>query len=262
MNLLSSFVESFFFQCDNRSYWIPQHFGLKGEYFFAESPEKKKRISAGLICHPDVEPKATVLYFYAGLRNWQFNLPQVLYLLLSGYQVAVFDYAGAGASEGSLTLDGIGEDAQIVLDYLKAHQKYQGKLLIFAQGVGCDAALRLCHANENDVGALVMESPYHSRKGWLLDHWGPIVGDMASWALKTETPEPKDIVTELSIPTLVFFPERNSYLPEKQKKAFIGLLNNPAAAVTVPKKDYLAVFTGDRNREQDKALNFFEKHLT
>ena len=47
MNLLSSFVESFFFQCDNRSYWIPQHFGLKGEYFFAESPEKKKRISAG-----------------------------------------------------------------------------------------------------------------------------------------------------------------------------------------------------------------------
>lgn len=261
MNLLSSFVESFFFQCDNRSYWIPQHFGLKGEYFFAESPEKKKRISAGLICHPDVEPKATVLYFYAGLRNWQFNLPQVLYLLLSGYQVAVFDYAGAGASEGSLTLDGIGEDAQIVLDYLKAHQKYQGKLFVFAQGVGCDAALRLCEANVNDIGALVMESPYHSRKGWLLDHWGPIVGDLASWALKTETLEPKDIVSDLSIPTLVFFPERNSFLPEKQKKAFIGLLNNPAAVATVPKKDYLAVFTGDRNQQQDKALNFFEKHL-
>lgn len=221
MNLLSSFIESFFFQCDNRSYWIPQHFGLAGKYFFAEAADKKKRISAGLIRHPDVQSAPTVLYFYAGLRNWQFNLPQILYLLLSGYQVVVFDYAGAGASEGPLSLDGMSEDARLVFEHSKKNRIFEGKISVFAQGVGCDAALRFCLTYPTEVSALILESPYYSRKGWLQDHWGPMVGDFAAWSLKTHSPEPKDIIPQLTVPTLVFFPGKNLYLPEKQKQLFI-----------------------------------------
>ena len=151
MSILSSFVESFVFQCNNRSYWIPQHFGLTGEYFFAEDARAKKRISAGIIKHPDAEHiKGTVLYFYAGVCNWQYNLPQVLFLLFSGYQVVVFDYAGAGASEGSLTIDGMSEDAQAVFNHLKSTHKIEGKIAVFAQGIGCDAAIRFCSENADE----------------------------------------------------------------------------------------------------------------
>ena len=262
MSILSSFVESFVFQCNNRSYWIPQHFGLTGEYFFAEDARAKKRISAGIIKHPEAEHiKGTVLYFYAGVCNWQYNLPQVLFLLFSGYQVVVFDYAGAGASEGSLTIDGLTEDAQAVFNLLKSAHKIEGKIAVFAQGIGCDAAIRFCSENADQVAALAMESPYASRKGWMRDHWGPLIGDLMANCLSCRTADAQTLVPNLKTPMMVFFPANNLYLPEKQKQAFIKLLDARTRVVDVPKKSYLAVFTGDCNKEQMEVVHFFERHL-
>ena len=65
----------------------------------------------------------------------------------------------------------------------------------------------------------------------------------------------------MKTPMMVFFPANNLYLPEKQKQAFIKLLDARTRVVDVPKKSYLAVFTGDCNKEQMEVVHFFERHL-
>jgi pimeloyl-ACP methyl ester carboxylesterase len=89
-------------------------------------------------------------------------------LVLSGYNVVLFDTRGTGQSGGA----GIGfgtieaEDVLAVVDYLPQLIAPQGHVAVWGLGTGADAAI-LAAARSPRIGAVIADSPYASPEAYL-----------------------------------------------------------------------------------------------
>ncbi|HIU83963.1 MAG TPA: alpha/beta fold hydrolase [Candidatus Aphodousia gallistercoris] len=257
MSFLSEFIEGILFKNDHRNYWRPQHFGMIGEPFKVKNSSDLS-IEGVLLKPIDVEVKGTVLFFESAHYNLQFHLPQVSCLCRKGYRVIMFDYSGFGGSEGKPSFNGLANDAECVFKWVATRFK-QDKLIFFAQGIGCDVALQLYKRHEDKVAGLILESAYASRKGWIKDRWGPVIGDFAASCLKCSAPEPSAILPFVKVPVLMVFPGRDNYIHSAQRKALLKILPKSAEILKVPEAKFLSVFVGKPNRWHDALLNFISK---
>ena len=178
MGLLSSFVEGFFFNTDNRTYWRPHHFGLKAKNFKVDT-HTGHSVSGLVLENKKKETLGTVFFFPAALYNSSFNLGQAAFLADHGFNVLVFDYSGCGNSEGNNSLAQLLDDAQSVFSWFKQSEYYRGKIALFAQALGCDAALQFYSQHNSDVCGVALESCYATRRVLIKVRWGPHFGDFA-----------------------------------------------------------------------------------
>lgn len=258
--MFGKFFESLFFSTDSRSYWKPEHYGLKGVGF------KSKTVSGHEIDGLVLQPKgaaaadgALIMFFHAAKFNREFNLPQAAFFAMKGYRVVLFDYSGCGMSDGDTTLDGLLKDGEAVLSWLDASEFSNKKLILFAQGIGCDAALQLCDAHKDRVLGLILESPYASRKGWAKDRWGPVLGDIAAHGLEYQAREPEEILSELEIPAVILFPEKDTFIHSQQRKAVIAAASDKVEIWKVPKLRFLGIFGGAENEWHRAVLKWTGK---
>lgn len=70
----------------------------------------------GWLLRPKGEPLGTVLFLHGNAENVSTHVNSVLWLVLSGYRVVLFDYRGYGKSEGTATMDGVHTDALAAID--------------------------------------------------------------------------------------------------------------------------------------------------
>lgn len=179
MGLMSAFIEGFFFNTDNRTYWLPQHFGLKSKRFKV-SNSSDRNIAVLLLESKKKTTLGTIFFFPAAQYNSSFHLGQVAFLTDYGFQVLIYDYSGTGGSSGECSVGGLLADAESVYEWFKNSGYYNGKTALFGQALGCDAALQFFSKYERDICGLALESCYASRRGWIKDRWGPVIGDLAA----------------------------------------------------------------------------------
>lgn len=257
MGFMSGFVEGFFFNTDNRTYWLPQHFGLKAKRFKTTAAaghqlsglvlESKKKDSIG-----------TIFFFTPALYNVSFNIGQAAFLTDHGFNVLMFDYSGCGNSLGHSSIAGLLSDAQAVFGWFKQSEYYSGKVALFAQALGCDAALQFYSKNQADVCGLALESCYASRQGWIKDKWGPVIGDLAASQLNIDAIEPKDVLPTIRVPLIEIFPEKDTYIHSNQKSAVFNVTPKSAEIWNVSGAKSLAVFPQSVSN-QERLAHFFEK---
>ncbi len=247
MSFISSIAENAFFNVDRRSYWQCSHYGLKSQSFQYQS-QTGDVISGQILIPRTNKVKGTVFYCHSAQFNLEFNLPQVAFLCQEGYQVVMFDYAGSGQSTGEIELDGLLSDASAAFNWFMVSEFYTPTVTLFAQGVGCDAALQLYEKYPQAINAIVLESPYCTRKGWIIDRWGPVLGHIAASQLITLSHEPADIISSVRVPLLLIYPERDQHTHKAQKKALIKLLPSHAKIWDVAGKKFLGTF-GDKPNE-------------
>ena len=257
MAFFSDFIEGIIFKNDARRYWRAEHFGMTGESIKIKK-SATDTIDALMLKPSQSEVLGTVLFFESAHYNHQFHIPQVSYLCQQGFRVVMFDYSGFGLSSGKPSFDGLISDAECVYHWLKTHFNRE-KFLFFAQGIGCDVALRLYQKHSEDIAGLVLESAYSSRKGWIKDRWGPVVGDLAAAMLKSDAPEPYTILPFVKAPVLIVFPEKDNYVHDAQRKAVLKVIPKSAEMMRVPKAKFLGVFIGKPNVWHEKLLKFFLK---
>lgn len=257
MGLLSSFVEGFFFNTDNRIYWRPHHFGLKAKNFKVDT-HTGHSVSGLVLENKKKETIGTVFFFPAALYNSSFNLGQAAFLADHGFNVLVFDYSGCGNSEGNNSLAQLLDDAQSVFSWFKQSEYYRGKIALFAQALGCDAALQFYSQHNSDVCGVALESCYATRRGWIKDRWGPLIGDFAALQLDVKAIEPADILPSIRVPLLEIYPEKDTYVHAAQKKAVFDLTPKSAEIWTVAGAKSLNVFPQTAPNQQ-KLVNFFHK---
>ena len=101
---LNRIAEGLFFETDRRRYWDHRQFGLEGETF--ETPGPNGSVISGLwlkALPQDGKPlQGTVLYAHCCTRNMGFHLPQVSWLVPSGWNVILYDPEETGRSTGKL----------------------------------------------------------------------------------------------------------------------------------------------------------------
>ena len=150
------------------------------------------------------------------------------------------------------------DDAQSVFSWFKQSEYYRGKIALFAQALGCDAALQFYSQHNSDVCGVALESCYATRRGWIKDRWGPLIGDFAALQLDVKAIEPADILPSIRVPLLEIYPEKDTYVHAAQKKAVFDLTPKSAEIWTVAGAKSLNVFPQTAPNQQ-KLVNFFHK---
>ncbi len=171
-------VESLFFHPDAAIYTQPAQFGLAHEDVFFAAPDGS-RLHAWWL--PALgEAAGTVLHLHGNAANVSNHLPLVAHLPAAGFNVLMLDYRGFGRSAGTPTLDGVVEDAQAALGWLRTRAREReradkraevdaDRLIVYGHSLGGATALRLLAgdraAGRADVRLGVIESAFASYRG-------------------------------------------------------------------------------------------------
>ena len=260
MKAFSDFIEGFFFPSDRRDYWKPEHYGLKTQPLTVEHP-KGYRLDARVIQAKGKDLKGRVVALHSGLFNREFNLPQVLFWAQAGYEVVSFDYSGYGQSQGVSRVDGLLEDTEAVIRAYDQYCQVKMPYLLFAQGIGCDAALQYYDRHADRVAGLILESAYDTRRGWVKDRWGPVIGDIAAAAIHFAAPEPSEVLPRVHVPLMVVYPQSGRYIHKKQRTLVCEKLPAHAQLGLVPKTPSFGIFTVPDSLWQKNALKFAAKKV-
>ena len=261
MGFLSSFVENMCFKPDSQQYWKPEHYALRSIPFSA-SGSQERRIDGVVIpaqAVDGVRRPQTVVYFEPGICNREFNLPQAVHLAAGGFDLIVFDYSGFGISPGTPSIDGLLADAEAVFEWLDASSFKKPKYVLFGQGLGADAALQYCHAHPGKVEKLILESAYADRRAWLKERWGPVIGDIAARVLPCAAIEPEDALQTVKMPTLLIYPEKDTFVRGGQRKRMTSNLRKNVTVWAVPGARHLRVFTNPNALWSKKLREFIAR---
>jgi hypothetical protein len=264
MGAMSKFVEGFFFREDNRLYWRPDHFQWDESPF--EVRTKSGNIISGTVVRSRKFSEKTdaplVLYFHSAQFNYSYNLLQTEFLTDMGFRVAFFDYSGCGRSTGKISFANIEDDAEAVFSVLAekdASFRAKGRIILFGQGIGADAALHFYDRHPDKVFGLILEDVYASRKGWLKGHFGLVIGDIAAALLEPEGKTNGEILPKLKVPALIVWPEKSTYIFNGERKRVRALLNPKAKELMAPKARFLNVFVRPRAEVLTAVTEFLKK---
>ncbi len=263
MSYLSGFVESMFFRNDNRTYWMPHHFGLASE---------RLSTSTGGVSILILRPgngegqlsKGTILYFHPAQFNMSYNLIQVGWLADKGYTIVLFDYRGCGKSQGEISFASAYEDAELVHKKI-SEEKIAGantkELVLFGQGIGADTCLHFYRNHKQEVSAVILESAYATQSGWLKDRYGPVIGDLAAKLHQSQPIQPQDVISSVTCPLLIIEPEKDDFIRDGERKKVRKIAPEHAVFWRVLKKRYLGVFAGNLSDWHKQLEGFISEAL-
>lgn len=249
-DFVSQTVEGLFFECTTRRYWRFEHFGLQGEEGLLPMPAGASTEAPISYWFLPAQPndngpvRGTVLFCHAGTHSMGFHLPQISWLVPAGYNVLMFDYHGAGLSEGRPSLSGILEDARAMLTYAQSRPDVKGRpLALFGQGMGAFAAAVLAsEAKTGEIAAVVLESMYATHRGWMLRRYGPGIGHFCAAMLPTGVVNPIDALQAIRQPLAIVTPAKDQKTPEKEVDDVVHAAPAQREIWRVEGKKFLGVF--------------------
>ena len=261
MAFMTAFVESFFFNPDSRTYWHPNHYGLKSEAFLCKTSDGNQL--SGIVIPAQGKKvqtvKGTVLFFHAGTMNREYHLVQPIFMAEAGFNVAIFDYSGFGESTGKASLESLLPDGEAVIGFLDQSPWKQDRYVFFAQGEGCDAALQLADKHPARIASLILESCYATRRGWVKDRWGPVIGNVAASQIECKAVEPAEALSRVKVPLLLIYPGDDSFVHSSERKAAIAAVAGRAEVWNVPKAKFLGIFGGRPSEWHVALIRFVSK---
>lgn len=161
---LGGCAERFFFYPDQRTYTSPERFGLAAEDVEITGPEGERLHAWWLPARGAA--RGTVLHAHGNAANVSNHLPLVAWLPEAGFNVLSFDYRGYGRSTGSPSLDGVVDDTQAALAYLRRRPGIDPtRLLVLGQSLGGATALRAVAREPQGVRLLIVDSAFSSYRG-------------------------------------------------------------------------------------------------
>ncbi len=260
MGLFTGFVEDLFFHADSLQYWKPEHYGLRYVPFKAQTA--LGNTIDGIVLLPKKQenvPSRTVVYFNPAYFNREYCLPQVAFLAQAGFSVALFDYSGCGISTGKVSLGGLLTDAEAVFDWLDHSEFQKEQYVLFGQGLGGDAAMQYFHAHQNRVSGIVLESVYDSRRGWVKERWGPVIGDIAAKSIECAAINPGEALSQAKVPVVLIYPSEDTHVRKSERQRLIEHAPRKSAVWEAKGLRFLGVFGAQRNAWHDDLIKFIAK---
>lgn len=231
--LLAGCVQSLLYHPDRILYDTPARAGLKYEQVVFPSRDGTRLVGWFIPATAYADSKnarGTVIHYHGNAQNlsahWQF----VEWLPRRGFNVFVFDYRGYGASDGSPEPQGVFEDSDSALNYLRSRKDIDpGKLLVFGQSLGGANAIAVVGSgNRTGVKAIAIEAAFVS--------YSSIASDKLSGAgvLMDDTYSPDRYVAKLApLPFLLLHGTNDPVIPYAHAEKLFAKANEPKRLITV-----------------------------
>lgn len=176
--LLSGCAQQLFYQPDRVLYDTPQRVGLNFEEVNFKSKDGTRLtgwfIPARGYANP-LKAKGTVIHFHGNAQNLSAHWRFVEWMPERGYNLFAFDYRGYGRSAGQPDPQGVFDDANSALDYIRSRPDVDPqKLVVIGQSLGGANAIAVVGAgNRKGIRAVIIESSFYSYSSIANDKlWG------------------------------------------------------------------------------------------
>jgi fermentation-respiration switch protein FrsA (DUF1100 family) len=164
---LTGCVSSPFYHPDQVLYNTPESIGLRFEKVVFSSADGTL-LSGWFVPATGYQnprnAKGTVVHFHGNARNMSSHWRFVDWLPKQGFNVFVFDYRGYGASHGSPEPQGVFEDSNAALSYVRSREDVDPeRLIVFGQSLGGTNAIAVVGSgNRKGVRAVAIEATFFS----------------------------------------------------------------------------------------------------
>jgi len=157
-----------------------------------------KRASEKLDPRIPLDDDVTILFSHGTGGNMLYYWYRLAYYADMGFNVAMYDYRGYGASEGTTSEAAIYEDAATVYDYLRAKNEV-GEIVAAGYSMGGAPTSWLCSKQSGrEILACFMESAFASAERFLNEHDSKI----STWYVKSKMNN-EEHLKNVSIPVLL-----------------------------------------------------------
>ena len=261
---LSSCAQNAFYYPDRTNYGTPAQQGLRYEDVrFASkdgTPLHGWFVPAQCPAESSLHPaacaaRATVIHFHGNAQNLSAHWAAVRHLPAEGYNVFLFDYRGYGQSGGTPSQQGLFDDGNAALDYVRTRSDVdKEKLLVFGQSLGGTNAIAVVGAgNKAGVRAVAIESTFSSYSSIANDKLpgaGILVGNRYS---------ARRFVAQISlIPLLLMHGTADQVIPAKHSQILFELAQEPKQLILIPNGTHLGLF--GMGGYETQLLDFFNRH--
>ncbi|QDL56648.1 alpha/beta hydrolase [Rhodoferax aquaticus] len=255
-------LQSVFFQPDDVLYSTPGQQGLKYEDLVIVSPDGTKLaawfIPAIGVASPR-EAKGTVVHLHGNAQNMSAHWNYVAWLPAKGYNLLVFDYRGYGASQGEPDLQGVFDDSNAALNYVRNRKDMDpNRLLVLGQSLGgTNAIAAVGSGNRAGVKAMVIDATFYSYSAIASDKVsgaGALMDDRYSAANFIERIAP--------IPLLLLHGTADAVIPYSHAQRLLAKAREPKQLLTIDGAGHIEALSPRYGSVyQEAVLAFFAKAL-
>lgn len=178
--------------------------------------------------------RPTILFFHGNGQNISSHFYALYWLLDEGYDYLIFDYPGYGGSEGEPTPKSTVESGRLFYQWLKAHKRAVGPLVIFGQSLGGAVAMRTAAdlPQDEDLCLVIVDSTFASYQGVaksvLSRHWSTWPIQWLPYLVLSDTYAPKSYIEQISpIPLVVAHGKNDKVIEYKHGEEVFRLAREP-----------------------------------
>lgn len=185
--------------------------------------------------------KGTVILVHGNAGNLTGHWPSVNWLPQRGYNVFLFDYRGYGQSQGHPSPEGLFEDTQSAIAYVRQRPGVdERKLLVIGQSLGGNNAIAAVGAGERQgVCALVIDSTFYSYSS-MAD--SVLFG--AGLLMNNDYSAHRHVRAVAPVPILFIHGTADEIVPYEQGVRLFELASEPKQFVSVPDGTHIMAFSG------------------
>lgn len=258
--LLPSFAQNAFYYPDSVNYGTPNESGFP--YQPVEFTNKD-----GLILHGWFVPAkglnnpkdalGTVVHFHGNAQNMSAHWHGVKWLPEQGFNVFLFDYRGYGQSQGKPSQQGLFDDSNAALDYVRQRADVDAnKLLVFGQSLGGTNAIAVVGAgNRAGIKAVAIESTFSA--------YSDIANDKISGAgiLLRDTYSARHYIGKIApIPLLLLHGTNDNVIPHSHSQTLYDLAKEPKRLILINGGQHLNLPPFEPNYQRI-LIEFFRQSL-
>jgi hypothetical protein len=192
-----------------------------------------------------VPVQGTVLFLHGNAENISTHFANIYWLPRQGYQTYIFDYAGYGESEGSVSVDGIHRDiARMIRSVLHDTRVDPSRMYLMGQSLGASMALYTAGTPEFNGAfrAVVADSPFSSYRSIAREKlslfWITYPLQWPLGFLVDDTYSPDRVVNQISVPVLLIHGGDDHTVPPEHSRKLCALLAQRCVRFEIPGVDH------------------------
>ena len=208
---------------------------------------------------PAQEALATVIHAHGNAGNMSAHWPAVSWLPERNVNLFMFDYRGFGESEGTPSPQGLCDDTQSAIDYVRQRDDVDSqRLVLLGQSLGGNNVLAAAgRGDRSGIRAVILDSTFLS--------YSAIASDIVpgSGFLLSDSYSADRYISAMSpIPVLIIHGTADRIIPWQHSEKLFALAREPKQLIIIPDGRHIDAFSakyGDSYR--DAAIGFIQTAL-